>query len=89
MPNSAPVHPKLHDAIWEVLSNMDGDTSSLLQANAVYEAAVPLYAPLLEALKEIAKGEGPYSRDPLTHAANTIKAMTENARAAIAKAEAV
>ena len=35
------------------------------------------------ALEEIAKGEGPFSRDPLTHASNTIDAMKELARAAL------
>lgn len=43
---------------------------------------------LLEALKEIAKGEGEYSRDRLTHAANTIDSMQTAARAAIARCEA-
>jgi hypothetical protein len=35
-----------------------------------------------EALLEIAKGEGPFSRDPLTHAENTIEAMKELAAVA-------
>jgi len=41
----------------------------------------------LEALKEIAKTEGPYSRDPLTHAENVIENMASIANKAIAKAE--
>ena len=41
---------------------------------------------LLAALKEISEGAGPFSQDPLKHAANTIEAMKELARAAIAKA---
>ncbi len=45
-------------------------------------------AALLEALKEIAKGEGPFSRDQLTHAQNCIEYMKEQALAAIAAAEA-
>ena len=36
-----------------------------------------------EALEQIAKGEGRYSRDPLTHASNTIEDMTALARAAL------
>ena len=39
---------------------------------------------LREAMREIVKGEGPYSRDPLTHASNVIEAMTKIARAALA-----
>jgi hypothetical protein len=40
-------------------------------------------ATLLKALSEIEKGEGRYSRDPLTHASNTIEDMRELARAAV------
>ena len=54
------------------------------RANARLIAAAP---DLLVALKEIAKGEGPFSRRPLEHAANTIEHMKEIARAAIAKTE--
>ena len=42
---------------------------------------------LLAALEEIAEGAGPYSMDPLQHASNTIEAMKELARAALAKAQ--
>ena len=41
----------------------------------------------LAALKEIAKMEGAYSRDPLTHAENVIENLTNIANKAIAKAE--
>ena len=44
-------------------------------------------AELLAALKEIAKMEGAYSRDPLTHAENVIENLTNIANKAIAKAE--
>lgn len=44
-------------------------------------------ADLLEALKEISKGEGAFSLDHLTHACNTIESMKSIAIAAIAKAE--
>ena len=44
-------------------------------------------AELLEALKEISKGEGVFSLDLQTHANNTIENMKEIAKAAIAKAE--
>ena len=44
-------------------------------------------AELLDALKEIAKTEGPYSRDPLTHAENVIENMASIANKAIAKHE--
>jgi hypothetical protein len=42
-------------------------------------------ADLLAALEEIAKGEGPYSLDQLTHAENVIANMVNIANAAIAK----
>ena len=42
---------------------------------------------MLEALKEIAKMEGAYSRDPLTHAENVIENLTNIANKAIAKVE--
>lgn len=38
----------------------------------------------MDALREIAKGAGPYSRDPLTHASNTIDAMRAIAKDALA-----
>ncbi len=42
---------------------------------------------LLEALKEIEKGEGAFSRDQLTHAMNTIDNMKRIAAAAIEEAQ--
>jgi hypothetical protein len=39
----------------------------------------------VEALEEIVEGKGPFSTDPLTHAANCIEAMQEQARAALAE----
>ncbi len=38
---------------------------------------------LREALDEIAKGEGPYSIDPITHASNCIEAMKAIANKAL------
>ena len=49
--------------------------------------AVNSHDELVEALREIAKGEGEYSFDPLTHAGNTIESMIEIALAALAKVE--
>ena len=48
---------------------------------------VNTYPQLVEALKEIAKGEGRFSRDPLEHAANTIEDMKQLALQALAAAE--
>ena len=41
---------------------------------------------LLAALQLIAKGEGAFASDPLTHAGNCIDSMKNTAQAAIAKA---
>ena len=38
---------------------------------------------MLEALKEIAQGKGPWSSNPLMHASNTIEAMVGLAKAAL------
>lgn len=40
---------------------------------------------LLEALRKIERGDGAYSRDPLTHAGNCIESMKAIAKAAIAE----
>ena len=40
---------------------------------------------LEEALRQIAKGEGPFSRDPLTHAANCVENMQKIAIDALQK----
>ncbi len=45
------------------------------------------HEPMLEALRDIAKGEGRFSRDPLEHAATCIEDMKAIAVAAIAAAE--
>lgn len=39
---------------------------------------------LVAALEEVAKGMGPYSRDPLAHASNTIEDMKDIATKAVA-----
>lgn len=41
-----------------------------------------------DALKEIGKGEGAFSRDPLTHASNAIENMVNIARRALNELEA-
>lgn len=57
---------------------------------AISRATLCAAAPeMLEALEEIAKGEGPFSRDVFTHACNTIESMKEIARKAIAAARTV
>jgi len=49
----------------------------------LYEAA----SELLEALKQIAKGEGRFSKDPFQHCQNTVEDMREIARLALTKVE--
>jgi len=84
--------------LFDVAKDVKGDAAAKQEGSGVYrrdfsvidhpDARLIAAAPdLLEALKEIAKGEGAFSRDQLTHATNTIEAMKEIARAAIAKAE--
>lgn len=54
-----------------------------MEANARLIAAAP---DLLATLEEIAKGEGPFNRDPLEHASNVIEHAQQIAREAIEKA---
>ena len=66
-----------------------GCTSGAGDEWRVYHCSLHAAAPdLLKALEEIAKGEGAFSRDPLTHAENVIEHAKETARAAIRKATA-
>ena len=67
-----------------ITDRVRGGSPEEAQANARLISAAP---DLLEALREIAKGEGRYSRDPLEHASNTIEDMQAIAAKAIAKAE--
>ena len=61
-----------------------GNARTLLAGQPVQD---PVKEELVAALKEIARGEGPFSLDPLTHASNTIEAMKTIARAALAQAK--
>lgn len=81
-------NPRQSIVIWGTGSaecGVSGRTRKEQLANARLIAAAP---DLLDALREIANGQGAFSTDPLTHASNTIDDMKELARAAIAKATA-
>lgn len=66
-----------------VCVGMTNSDRKIPRADMYLIAAAP---DLLAALEEIAKGAGPFSRDALTHASNTIDYMKEVANAAIRKA---
>ena len=65
----------------------DGQCSECARIIAALRAALAAERERAEkyrkALEEIAEGRGTYSRDPLTHASNTIDEMKETARAAL------
>lgn len=61
---------------------------ALIREETANTAAMREAAHLREALEDIAKGEGAYSRDPFEHACNTIDAMKERARAVLAALDA-
>lgn len=78
-------------APWHTKQTREAPTAAALPTpdRATAERAVTAlnaHDELLAALREIAKGEGAYSMDPLTHAGNTIENMKELATDAIEKA---
>ncbi|MCJ7831327.1 MAG: hypothetical protein MUP86_02225 [Dehalococcoidia bacterium] len=73
--------PTLTDCGCEVTVYADGSGIELHYC-PIHQAALPM----LKALYQIVKGEGRFSRDPLTHASNTIEDMKALALAAIAAA---
>ena len=64
------------------------DMKSIIPSDGNVERLETTNAELLEALMEIAKGEGAFSLDQFTFANNTIENMKDIANTAIAKAEA-
>lgn len=62
------------DPIDMAIDSINGKVDGLLDIIAKLKADNDR---LREALQEVAKGEGPFSRDQLTHAQNTIEAMKE------------
>ena len=71
---------------WATDAETAGSARAGWDARGKHDAA-ERYA-IQEALKRISKAEGRFSRDPLTHATNTIEDMVEIADAMIAKLEA-
>jgi len=72
-----------HEESWDIVADGIPD-----EATARFiVTACNCHAGLLEALKEIAKGEGAFNRDPLTHAMNTINNLKLIANEAIQKFE--
>ena len=95
----APLKPNITPDIESWFVQFDGSDERVLRSvyardrvtasprPASVAAPRAINAQLLEALREIAKGEGRFSRDPLTHASNTIEDMKAIAEAAIRAAE--
>lgn len=76
----------LESASPDFLGEDEGRYETCFHRNPDGPAAADTIEALYEALTEIAKGEGPFSRDPLIHAENCIESMKDIAHAAIAKA---
>ena len=63
-----------------------GGCECTIEWDAIDQCPLCAAAPeMLTALKEIAKGEGRFSRDPMTHAQNTIEDMLHIANVVIDK----
>ena len=69
---------------WDEAQEADKHAWSALSVRA--EQAEAKLAAVVEALEEIEKGEGPFSRDPLTHASNVIESTRIIAHDALAAA---
>jgi len=78
-----PTRP-LEDAYW---CNPPESAEEVRALFALIVRAVNCHGLMLKALKEIQKGEGAFSRDPLIHAGNCIEDMKALATAAIRAAE--
>jgi len=69
---------QLRERLKELESEFGDWRNKLLKENGQLKAKLAAHE---EAMSEIMKGEGRFSRDPLTHASNTIEDMKEIARA--------
>jgi hypothetical protein len=94
-PSFVVVDAKAWDAFVEALrenwSYLPGDADSECEAAALRIASALLpgvrdidLGAIRQRLEQICRGEGAFNRDPLIHAENTIDAMKEEARAALA-----
>lgn len=68
----------------ELTADRTAACMALLDAHDRAEAAEARVRALVAALTQITKGEGRFSRDPLTHASNTIEDMIQLAERALA-----
>ena len=85
---SDPDEPNHADLFIDRYNTVSGSKADMgFEAKRINAAAESWYQsrsrPLVEALKEIQKGEGTFSMDHLEHASNTIESMKEIARKAL------
>ncbi len=72
---------------YSAIPNQLKQLTETTQLIAKMKAALKVLPKMKEALQEIAKGEGAFSRDPLQHAENVIEEAKKTAKAALAAAQ--
>ena len=88
-PNDMIVMDEAGVSICDCFPDSPNTTIAEAEANAaLIVRAVNHHEELVDALKEIAEGKGPFNRNPLLHAENVIEEAKATANAVLAKVEA-